>query len=453
MNKKEMIRSAVIGLLALAGLIVWLKTYPPLPDQWKPASAGEMLFPAYTDTAAVRTIRITQRGESGNLERLELVRSTDGWRIGGNDAAADAPAENSDRIASVLAPLINLTALTVTEPEAGTKEEKIDSFHRTCGLLDPVKTVGDESKDAGILLEIGGEDSEVFVRAIIGRQPPESSSVRDIRYLRMPDQETIITVDFSAETAQGAGEEKAPPFAERLSTAPLDWMNRDLLRISRWKIAEFFYFPYTADAAGTMTMMRQALFRQDPEKALDQVWSAAEDRTFNAGEPVEGSLEETPYDSAWINKTADALGRIRFSGIEHKPEPLPELLRTKRPIQELAAEKGLLGEYGFYIADCDPLRKESADPYLCGEGGEVRLTMTDGVAYRVIFGKKGENGRAVMVLCSLDETVFSAEDKTESERELNRAEGEKKAKDAARRFDDWFYAVSEEDYREIFSGK
>ena len=107
---KETIKSVVIGLLALAGLILYLSTRPKPPRQWTDTEAGEILFPGFTDAALMRRVTIARIGADGQLERLELSRQGQEWKIASRSMA---PAENSERIASIASPLVGLTALSV----------------------------------------------------------------------------------------------------------------------------------------------------------------------------------------------------------------------------------------------------------------------------------------------------------------------------------------------------
>lgn len=450
MKMNETKKSLIIGLLALAALCVWLATRPKPPAEWVPKDSGATLFPAFRDPAEMVTLKIERRNEtSGELERLELAREADRWRI---KTKSDAPAENIDRIAAVAAPLVGLTVLATASELAGADEEKIETFHRACRLLDPTLSVGSDAADTGILLEIGGADNVTFVRAILGAVPSESAS-GDLRYLRLADDDRVFTVDFSSAAASDSNS-PATSYVERLSTNPLDWMNRDLLRISRWNIAEFGRFAYAADKDGKPIPSRFFSVRQDPDRSIDHVWTPVRSVSFADGKPTDDEQPEAP-DGKRVNEAADAVGHLRFDALERFPAAISELFRANRPARELAAEQETFAAWGFFFADHDPLTPDAADPALCGSGGEIRLTMTDGLAYRILFGQKNaDESRAVLVCCSFDPAALPAADSADSvaaaEREIALAEGEKKAAENSRRFDDWLYFIPETDYQKIF---
>ncbi len=442
---KETIKSAVIGLLALAGLILYLSTRPKPPRQWTDTEAGEILFPGFTDASLMRRVTIARIGGDGQLERLELRSQGQEWKIA---TRSMAPAENSERIASIASPLVGLTALSVVP-----RGETNDRLLRECHLIDPTKALGEEIADSGIFLEILGEDDALLAKMIIGSQPAESSAVRDLRYVLPDGSDRVMTVDFSAETAESAGQHKSEPYADRLSADPLDWMNRSLLRLSRWKIAELSLFDYRweEEKLRPVDFLRA---EQDPERSLDLVWQVKQHLRFEDGQPKEEELPEEGSDEAkqlgkTFNRWADLLGKLSFIDLRRKADPLPEMFRRHAPIQEIAASADELALLGFHIADHDPRAPESIDPFLCGGAGEIELTMTDGTCFRLIIGaERGDGSRWSIVTCRFDPSFFpevpEADSAARSQREMDIAQGEKSAGEASRRLDDWFFLIPQE---------
>lgn len=444
--KKEWIKSLTIGLLAVAALLLWLATSPKPPVDSENKEAGAELFESLTDPAFVRSLTIVRRDANGREARIELARPTgDLWRIRTKE---NAPADDAQRLATVIAPLIHLKILERSLPPESGRDEATEKYHRHCQLIDPTRATAGDAADAAVALTVSGENDETFVRLLIGRRPEESSARRDIHYVRVPGRDTVYTVDFSAEAVETAGEDKAPPYLDRLSTDPLDWMNRDLLRISRWNIADFSLYDYAVEESGAIKPVRFFTAHQDPKLSIDRVWSYKRSVTFTDGKPTDESAE---MNGKKINDSADALGHLRFNDLEKLPDPLPELFKANRPIQEFSEAKEQLAGYGIFIADHDPLVPESAEPVLASVGGELRLTMTDGVSYRLLFGAKNQNARYVLVRCSFDEHFFpaAANDSAAAERELNVTEGRKQASETARHFDGWIYVIADEDYEKI----
>ena len=57
---KENLKSIVIGLAALAALVLWLRLQPKPPTDWSQKGVGEAVFPNFQDAADVRSITITR---------------------------------------------------------------------------------------------------------------------------------------------------------------------------------------------------------------------------------------------------------------------------------------------------------------------------------------------------------------------------------------------------------
>ncbi len=441
---KEILKSALIGVAAIIGLIVWLQTRPQLPSQWQPAEVGKPLFPEFQDPSQMRTIRITRRTETGELKRLELTQGADRlWYLA---RPAGALADNSEKIASITSPLLGLSILA-----AAPKEDTDHSFLRACALLDPTEVLSEESPDAGILLEILGDNHTVFARMIIGKEPPESSAVRDIRYLRKVGEDEVVTVDFSSETAEDSGQEKRIPFADRLSIEPLDWMKTDLLRISRWKIASLKRL--TAHWDGTKIILEEAFEAiQDPDQSLDRTWTLTRKLSFRDGAPIEEPLEgeQARQLTKEINPYADHLSQLTFTDLTRFPPPLDETLNASTSAQELVAYADQLAPLGFRFCDHDPLNPDGIDPYLTGVNGETTVTMTDGTIYRILYGTEEKSGEVnTVVLVSFTETLLppapEGDKIAQSDRMIKIEEGKRNAAGASKRLDGWLFKVPQKE--------
>lgn len=491
-SRSEWFNSLAIGLAAIVALFVWLRLLPQVPDALPKKEAGETLFDSFTDPTAMAKLTITRvNPETGLVESLELDRKNDQWVI---HSLADAPADNPARMSSVVAPLLALTVLDRTSDASkgkgkgiessgeNSKAEKTtpDARFREYGLLDPKTALAAERDRTGILLEISGENGEQFVRLLLGDRPEESSAVRDIHYVRIPNRDEIFTVDFSGESAETAGQEKPLPYAERLSLNPLDWMNRDLLRISRWNIVDFSLLNVVTDADGKTKPTLALTVRQDPERPINRVWELRQRIDFSKeGQGIVAELDAPDTaqgpNNPRINDAADSLGHLSFSALERKPDDLAERFRAAAPIRDFGPLTEELKSLGFVLLDHDPRQPESTDPLLTGEGGELRLAMKDGIEITVLFGLKREDGlRRLLVTAGLDENsirkpeeipipdgvdekertrITSENALRQNEYSVNLAEGQKKAGAFGRRFDDWFYLISEEDYQKILPKK
>ena len=138
----EIIKSTCIGVLALAALICWLKFQPRFPNSEPKEAIGRALFESFTDPEQMRKIEFVGIDpKSGETRKLTLVRNENEtqWRL---PDLSNFPAENAERLAKVVAPLTQLTALDVIdEPVREKDSSEIEKFHRECGLLNPNKFI------------------------------------------------------------------------------------------------------------------------------------------------------------------------------------------------------------------------------------------------------------------------------------------------------------------------
>lgn len=459
----------MIGLAALAGLILWLKYQPQPPADPTEKGVGETLCPGFTDESLPHHLTIVRpKSEKETVEAVEirLERGKEGWQI---ETADDAPADSPDRMTMVLAPLLRLTVLSdIREINTHSDESAILEFHRSCGLLDPTTASASEMSDAGIRLTVTGGEGETFADLIIGRVPEGSSEVRDIRYVRLAGEDAVFTVDFSGEELEGAGKEKAPPYIDRLSIDPIDWMNRDLLRVSRWNITRMTLFEIAIDDKGKLTPHKVKTAAQDPDRSLGRVWELLRQTDFDEnGKPVEVEItDENRFpDSAPFNQRAEQITHLRFGGLLRLPTEIAQLATIGRPVREWTPFAELLNPLGFRFADHDPTDPDAIEPLLLGAEGTASLTMNDGIRLTILFGAETSDGQAILVLPALDEEslpkpepVIPPEGATpeeakriadenrlrENEYALNRSEAEVKLRFYRNRFSDWVFLLGNE---------
>lgn len=478
-KKSELFKSLIIGLGALLLLVLWLKLIPSPPEMEQEERVGKKLFPAFTDPLKIGEITIT-RPES-DYEKIRSIRimEQDGfWKIA---SFFNYPAENRDQMALAVSPLLQLTVLSLTEKMVdGNDLRKINEFHQNCRLIDPEDARKDQYSGCGIHLRIKGKQNEVYADLIIGDTVPESSAVRDVRYVRLAGKDEVYIVDFAAGTVEGAAGEQIRSISDRLSTDPILWMNRDLLRISRWNIKKLFIhdYHYNKEKKGIAPRGYFEL-AQEPSEAIDRVWSLVRELKLNDQlkyEPT-GEKECSKLDNKRINAAADALGHLQIEGVERKPEPASRIFRENRSVRDLVLQNIRLNEYGFYTADFDLLQPQKSEPCLIGENGDIVLLMKDGTSIRILFGREEEKGILVLVQAFFDldslkkpellkmkeiPAKVSPDEKKKLEKEnagiksenmlrkseyqITVDEGSRRAAQLNLRFSDWFFRISKENY-------
>ena len=467
-STREIFKSLALAAAALVGLILWLKFQPVPPADWSEKGAGEPLCPGFTETAQPRRVTIVRPNAADGetvLSEIRLERETGGWVI---KTAEDAPADSPDRMTMVLAPLRRLAVLSNLGEMTVGDETAADEFHRSCKLLDPAAAGSSDLADAGVRLTVTGEEGETFADLIVGAVPEGSAQRRDIRYVRLAGSDAVFTADFSGEALGESGQEKALPYVDRLSTDPIDWMNRDLLRVSRWNIARMTLYEIAFGADGTPIQHRVLTAAQDPEKSLGRVWELIRLVTFDPdGKPTPAEItdENREADNSALNERAEQITHLRFDRLVRLPAEPADLARAGRPVSEWGAFADALAPLGFRFADHDPADPDSVEPILLGAEGTASLSMKGGLRLTVLFGSETSAGQAILVIPSLDGELLTepaprqapegASDEeirriadenrlAESEYALNRENAETALREALRRFGGWVFFLGGE---------
>lgn len=466
----ELLKSTLIGIVALVALISWLVFQPRLPDQEPREKIGKKLFDNFNDLSKMTKIEFQGIDpETGELRELILTRDGQEWRL---PSLSGFPAENAERLSKVIAPLTQLSILDVVDETTRIHDsQKITDFHRECGLINPSSydiehsfeknTDGKKSlfNDAALHVHIEGEGGETLFDLLIGNRVPESSATRDDRFVRIPNEEVVYTADFVGDSTQETSASEFAEYPMRISFEPLDWLDRDLLRISRWDVlyltARDYSFSIQKDKNEIHIANYQtsgvAVFKQTPENSMSRIWSL--NRLITRNE--KGKWDETTIfapesaNNESLNLLADELGKLNIVDVRKKPTALAALFRANNIGTQLAPLAAPLSEFGFALDDHDPLAPERIEPFLIGEGGSIELTMKTGVKLSLVFGKKFENKRAVLVYASYSRDALAATSGDESEVDFLEPEAKQKATIKNNRFADWFYLIDESDYEKL----
>ncbi|MDO5565164.1 MAG: hypothetical protein Q4G59_00810 [Planctomycetia bacterium] len=485
-SRKEIVKSLILGCLAIALLGLWL-TFQPKPPTVRPEDkVGLKLFPSFEDPTLLGKITIVKRVEGQERPRtIRLQEQNGSWSIVSNLAF---PAENADQMARVITPLLRLSVLGVRDKLGSDADvRKTIAFHAECGVLDPGDETVSDAKNTGVRVTLGGRSGEVFADAVIGRRVEESSAARDVRYVRVFGDETVYTADFSTKSDEHAQGEEQTLFVDSLSVEPLDWMNRDVLRISRWDIRSLGIHDYPYDIKTNKGTCRgYFVLKQDPTNSTQRAWSC--DRYYeidkNGKYAKKLGLKPEEIHNERINVAADVLARLRLTSVERKSDELVRVLRQERSLREWTQTGQTLAPFGFAVAEFDVLNPQGTEPCLAGEGGQCYLTMKDGVQLVLVWGAKKESSRYLLVWARVDpegakgptllkklETTskMSVAEKAKideenkridsenairkSEFELARSEAAKRVAVLNDRFAPWFYLVADEELKSIMLHK
>ena len=473
--KSEVLKSAFIGLVALFALVLWLKSRPRLPDVKPQERIGQRLFDRFNDMEQMTKIEFVGVDPlTGDTRSLEFARSGDEWLLPG---LSNFPAGNANRLAKIVAPLMQLSVLSAIDASSNVENAKqITTLHRECGLVNPANFVPNTSNSdsqpsdssesapnlaqgAALAVTITGESGEKLVDLLVGSRAPESSLTRDARFVRLPNDDNVYTVDFTSDSLQEEGTTEITEFPDRISFDPIDWIDPDLLMISRWDIAFLAALDYQfkiakLDGASTIedfTASGAAIFRQTPENSLSRVSSLTRrvdytsDGSWREVKPVNPESARNDV----LNDTADALGALKIVDVRQKPEALAAILRNGASGVQLAAHQGALADLGFATLDRNPLDSAQIEPMLAGEGGAIELKMKNGMKIELVFGRRFDNLRVCLATAAFDKSILAQTAEDESEIALLAPEAQRKAALKNERFAKWFYLINEESYQNI----
>lgn len=471
-NSKELFKTFVISVSALIVLAIWLKLQPKAPVSEPKEMVGKKLFAAFNDPLSIRTLEIVRLdSKTGEKKSLRVCGAEGHWRI---ETHYNVPAENAGRMTQVVSPFLQLTVQGLFDELRGSGDSKrVLDLYRSCHVVDPSGAAPEDKEFTGILVKMTGQNEEVLVNAIIGEKVPESTQLRDVRYLRIPGEDMIYTVDFSTEATEDSGAERLLPMSDRLSVDPLEWMNRDLLRISRWSIKNWGIHRYTVSESGDPIPGAFFSFDQSPEKAIDSVWTLADNLLPKDGKYQTAAEKKIPVNKK-INEAADALGHLKFTDVKRLPESWGKIFREKKSLRELLLKKEGSIPQGFRVVNFDLLHPSDTEPVLAGTNGNIELVMKEGIILSICFGRQIDKNIALLVSAKIDPDLLKEpkavplakerdskgtgdqqslskadENIRKAERELQFREAQKLVAFYKDRFTEWIYYIDIADFEKI----
>lgn len=470
-SNHELLKSILIGILAFIALICWLEFQPKLPDQTPEEKIGKKVLEGFDDPSKMTELEfVAVDSITGKLNRLSLLRDGSQWKL---PSASGFPADNSERLAKVVAPLLQLTVLDVVdETSKKSNEAKAMNLLRECGLLSPenyefeapLNGSGDDSKTGaseknlaiGVALEVKIKlESGEFYDLLVGNRVPGSASTRDDRFIRFPNEEVVFTSDFVGNSIQETTSAELYEYPERVSFHPLDWADCDLLRISRWDI---LYLTTRDTISRTETNKREvalapilATFKQNPENSSSRIWTLVQKSTWGQeGKWLEDeNVNEESANSEALNLKTDALVKLNIADVRRKPDALVALFRSSDVGSSLVNYEKPLAEFGFSFESQDPLHPEKIEPSLTGDGGALEIVTKTGIKINLVFGKNFDDLRAVLAYASFSKDALAEATEDEAEIEFLEQESRRKAELKNKRFADWFYMIRESDYQKL----
>jgi hypothetical protein len=396
-NKKTLwFAGTAVVLAALAFLVSPSRITPEeFIDQ------GEPFFPEFTDpNEAVSLEVIDFDKETGSPVPFKVAFENGKWSI---PSHFGYPADGQQQLAR--------TAAAIIEIKKDDYRSSAVADHEKFSVVDPM----DENTalgGRGKRITIKGTNDKLLADLIIGDTIPFKS---EFRFVRVPGQSRVYAAMTDLE----------------ISTRFQDWIESDLLKVTRQKIDKVVINDYTINERAVSINQRDRLTLEKDEA---DKWKA--DR-MKSGEQV---------DETNMNRLLTALTELRIVDVRPKPGGLSQSLKGQVSAKTISMEDRLsLQSKGFYF---------SSDGQLLSNEGEMLVYSEDGVIYTLRFGEvvfgsgagEGDGGAAesryLFITTHFDSAAFREPQKPtnydfESKHDSLKTAEDFKNKDLAPKWEKW----------------
>ena len=334
------------------------------------------------------------------------------------------PADGEERLATAAANMINVV-------KDDFRSDNI-SDHEALGVIDPIDDMSTSLEGRGTRVTFKDPNEAVLAELILGNELLERPG---FRFVRVPDQKRVYAARFD-----GA-----------ISTAFEDWIETNLLEVSRSQIDHLVLNEYFVDE-GTRQVVRRGEFILD--KIAEDNWTA---NRVPSGQEV---------NFVQVNLLVGAILDLKIAGVRPKPAGMTGNLRDAAIAGNITQSdiQALVGR-GFF---------PTPDGGLLSNEGEVLVRTTEGVLYTLRFGEvvygsgeavavgnetsdeeqsdTGEN-RYVFITAEFDQTSLPEPQASDTDAHASwqrrMQEGQDKAERLAARFADWYYVIAADSYDRI----
>lgn len=338
-----------VGVALVSVVLAWfLKPAVDItPDQLAKANLGQLFFPDFKDPNEPTSIRVITFDEARAASRPFAVEFKNGlWSIPSHH---NYPADGKDRLAK--------TATSAL----GIKREELRSISKSdqedLGVVDPLDEDSSRLKGRGQRITLSKGET-VLADFIIGKQ------VRDrpgYYFVRVPTEDStyVAKVDIN------------------LSTKFADWVETDLLKLSRDALREIVLDNYSISSdAGRPRVVKGEVSQLDRTGPTDP-WK------------LEGLDEKTEeLDKTKVDGLVGALDELKLVGVRPKPKGLrADLTLDRKFIQNELDLQVLVGDLRARGFEIGPDRDDPEQPRLYSRQGESNAATNDGVVYVLRFGE------------------------------------------------------------------
>ncbi len=423
----ELQKTGIFAGSALVLVLIAILTTPKIPTAPEFTEAGQPFYPEFKDPQAVGAIEIAQLDEGGRVRRFSVVLQEGRWII---PSKWNHPADAKGRLAKTAAAMIDLKkeAIRSDNPQDHVEFAVVDPTDKETGL-----------KGNGTRIVLKDRGGNVLCDYIVGG---EVKGKAGFRFVRVPGNKRVFETKIEYPISSKFG----------------DWVETDPLKTEASLFRKIDFTTYK--------------FEMTPQPALKD----REDNVLtknDAGAWVLDAIKETEeINSDVVNEFVTAIDDFRIIDVRRK---------TPAMIKIFTGERGSVRQ-----ADIDDLQDKgflATQDGIMGIDGDVQIRCTDGVVYRLWFGRvvpdadggaESKESRYVLVQTSFDDGFFpeppapkdtkddgskKSDDEIKKEKEdyerkkqeraTKMEAGIKREAELRKRFADWYYVTSGEHYKKI----
>ena len=354
-----------LGVLLLFGGIYFL---PSKADFTTESKVGEVLFPELKDGNEAQGMEIVSFDENAGKHKTFAVKNLNGrWVLPSHN---NYPADKKQQLVDAASSLVNLTVL-------GELKDIDPEQYELYGVLDPTEgKLPPGATGVGKLVTFKDGSSNTLAKLIIGKQPKEQGHGKaetDLRYVRIAGEAPIYTVRLTTNKF-------SPKFEDWIETNLLRPKNEAGSHINAFDIrkVQFQDYNFNPEQDNFLSLKSVALLDLNGQNGA---WSLEKMEEYLNGVPKELKLtDQEQLNTAKLNELKPALNDLKILNVIRKPQGLIYALRGESKTLD-NDDVNSLAMRGFYLSQ----GKADSSP-LISRGGEVLVSLRNGVVYRLYFG-------------------------------------------------------------------
>ena len=362
----ELNKTTCYLVVALGAIGLALFTRPSIEEFDVEQRLGQLLVEDIP-TDAPKVLRITSRNEAtGEVDAFEVAQKRGVWTI---PSKSGYPADATEQLAAAVEGVNGLEILDVVDATA--------AQHVIFGVVDPEDPEADTGY--GKHIELVDAEEKPLVDLIIGEKVADT----DNRYwVRKTGQDVVYDVAIDP---------------AKFSTNFADWIEKDLLGLSTFNVAQVFIDDYSSDMylVPTQRGARPELEKEQRSQMRllynedEDTWQIGAFETYNkdkeAYEPLR-LADNQQLNQDILRELKNALDDLQIVDVDRKPEGLSADLQAGNDFMNNNATINNLLLRGFL-----PWPKDRTDPNspleLNPSEGEIVVTLNNGAEYVLRFGR------------------------------------------------------------------